>query len=329
VTYDLSPDQAIRVIKVAGTLTFPTDRNTPLDVGLIRIHPGDDTSENGFDCDAHFAQIEPSVAGSSLLVATPDRPIGPDVVAKIRLVPFGGMDRDTCPAIVCCGGRMEFHGAPMSRTWVKLGRTLKKGDTAAPLAEPVTGWRVGNRVILTATARDGREQGTLRPRVKGRRSFTEERTITAIDGLSLTLDQPLFSLHYGILLPGYDPRIRPYGQATFKSIRQTGVLPASPTALPGEKAPLPTGVDDRPPATVTTCVMTNREGRLVIRGTTADNGEVRRVLVNGIGARRVAQTSSRGSRPGRSAPGFDDREGIRGRLRGQHRAASPFGPRAE
>ncbi len=38
----------------------------------------------------------------------------------IRLTYVEGMDKESCPAIVSCGGRMEFHGAPMARTWVKL-----------------------------------------------------------------------------------------------------------------------------------------------------------------------------------------------------------------
>ena len=24
------------------------------------------------------------------------------------------MNKETCPAIVCCGGRMDFHGQPLS-----------------------------------------------------------------------------------------------------------------------------------------------------------------------------------------------------------------------
>src|SRR5207248_1565030 len=58
VTYDLTPpvaarlDRVIRSIHVAGTLTFARDRDTWLDVGLIKIQPGDDASESGFDCDA-------------------------------------------------------------------------------------------------------------------------------------------------------------------------------------------------------------------------------------------------------------------------------------
>src|SRR5688572_9602462 len=37
VTYDVSSDQAIRMIHVAGTLAFARDRSTRLDVGLIKI----------------------------------------------------------------------------------------------------------------------------------------------------------------------------------------------------------------------------------------------------------------------------------------------------
>jgi hypothetical protein len=29
---------------------------------------------------------------------------------------------------------MDFHGAPMNRTWVKLGETAKPNDTAVTLA---------------------------------------------------------------------------------------------------------------------------------------------------------------------------------------------------
>jgi hypothetical protein len=48
------------------------------------------------------------------------------------------------------------------------------------------------------------------------------------------------------------------------------------------------GIDDRPPITVITHVMTNQDGRLCARGTTADEGQVRRAVVNGVEARRVA-----------------------------------------
>src|SRR5205823_672329 len=46
VTYDLKSDRLIRSVHVAGTLRFPPDRDTRLDVGLIKVQPGDDPDED-------------------------------------------------------------------------------------------------------------------------------------------------------------------------------------------------------------------------------------------------------------------------------------------
>ena len=105
----MSSDQAIRSIHVAGTLAFAPDRDTRLDVGLIKIQPGTDASENGFDCDAHLPAADPTHPRPALEVGTPWQPIDPEHTARIRLVYFPGMDRQSCPAIVCCGGRMDLH----------------------------------------------------------------------------------------------------------------------------------------------------------------------------------------------------------------------------
>ena len=557
-TYNVSSDRPIRSIHVGGTLTFATDRDTRLDVGLIKIQQGDDAGEEGFTCDAHLAAADPGRPTPSLLVGTPERPVEAGATAMIRLVAIDGMDRETCPAIVCCGGRMDFHGAAMSRTWVKLGRTIKPGNRAVTLAEPVDGWRIRDRVILTATQRDGREQATLRPGAGGRRAFTEERTITAIEGSTVFLDRPVehvhlvggdyrgevanlsrnvvvesadpargrghtmyhrgssgsisyaefrhlgkegvlgkyslhfhmvgdsmrgssvlgasiwdsgnrwitihgtnylvvrdcvgyrsvghgfyledgsessnvldrnlavqafagkplpgqflpfdrndgagfwwanslnafsrnasvecvrygyrfeasprdesllrrpvlgpggrrdevdirtlpfirfqgneahaqvygmnlgegvggigpdsghpflvrgmriwdsywafrtgspsvvidgmdvYSTHYGVFTAGYDPRVHPYGRATFKGVTNTGFLPASPTVLPGATGPLPIGVDDRAPSTVITAVRATCDGRTIVRGTAVDDGRVSRVVVNETEARSLA-----------------------------------------
>src|SRR5581483_5068508 len=99
-------------------------------------------------------------------------------------------------AIVCCGGRMDFHGAPLPRTWVKLGAAAAAGDTRVTLAEPVPGWRAGDRVIITATARQIKLQKTYRPSVRDN-TQTEERTLRAVAGATLTLDRPLAFAHLG------------------------------------------------------------------------------------------------------------------------------------
>jgi hypothetical protein len=171
VTYDQNAATPIRSIHVAGTLAFARDQDTRLDVGLIKIQPGEDASENGFDCDAstHFVgtrpPADPTRPQPTLEVGTSQQPINSHHLAHIRLVYFPGMDRQSCPAIVCCGGRMELHGAPMSRTWVKLSVTAAAGATVITLAEPVTGWRIGDHLIITATQRigSGSHSGTFRP----------------------------------------------------------------------------------------------------------------------------------------------------------------------
>jgi hypothetical protein len=82
---------------------------------------------------------------------------------------------------------MDFHGAPLSRTWVKLGATAKKGDAVVTLAEPVHGWKAGDRVILTATSYQTYKKGQA----------TEERFIRSIEGAKITLNEPLAVEHLG------------------------------------------------------------------------------------------------------------------------------------
>src|SRR5262245_12451944 len=56
VTYDVTSAEVIRSIHVAGTLTFARDRDTHVDVGLIKIQPGEDAGEDGFNCEAHLKE---------------------------------------------------------------------------------------------------------------------------------------------------------------------------------------------------------------------------------------------------------------------------------
>jgi uncharacterized protein (TIGR03067 family) len=208
VTYDVKSDAVIRSVHVAGTLTFARDRDTRLDVGLIKIQAGDDAGENGFDCDAHLAPPAPGQPRPALEVGTPGRPIPAGHTALIRLTYVPGMDKETCPAIVCCGGRLDLHGAPLGRTWVKLGATAEPCDATVRLAEPAAGWRVGDRVIITTTSSRERinSRVTLRPGAAGGKvkeaqqkfaAYTEERTVKAVAGDRLTLDRPLEYRHRG------------------------------------------------------------------------------------------------------------------------------------
>ena len=190
VTYDIISTAPIRSLHLGGTLTFATDRDTRLDAGLIKIQPGEDTSEEGFNCDAHLPEPDPSQAKPALLVGTAAQPVDAKHTALIRLVYFEGMDKQSLPAIVDCGGRMEFHGAPMNRTWVKLGAPAKKGDSDIALGEAVTGWRAGDHIFLTGTTRQNKRAKTFKVSVR-EGTETEERTVRAISGTKLTLDRAL------------------------------------------------------------------------------------------------------------------------------------------
>src|SRR5215212_5245163 len=198
VVYDIASDQAIRMIHVAGKLSFATDRSTRLDVGLLRISAGESADEDGFVCHGAVAAL-PEIKGERPVVemGTSESPMPANVKCTIRLVYFEGMDKETMPAIINCGGRWDAHGAAMSRTWVKLGANVAAGARAITSAEGVSGWKVGDRVIVTASTEAG-SSVTFRPGRKGTvAANTEERTITAIDGVKITLDKPLQKVHAG------------------------------------------------------------------------------------------------------------------------------------
>jgi hypothetical protein len=102
------------------------------------------------------------------------------------------MNRETCPAIICCGGQMDFHGAPLSHSWVKLKTTAKAGESSVSLADAVQGWKIGDRILVTGTS--PRRTNTGRG---GSNVFTEERTVKFLEGDRLTLNEPLKSEHLG------------------------------------------------------------------------------------------------------------------------------------
>ena len=197
VIYDA--DETVRVLHVGGTLTFARDKSTQLNVGLLKVLPGDQCNDDGFNCHDEADVASSTASRAALEIGTRDNPIPSAVTATIRLVHFEGMDTNMLPALINCGGRMDIHGAPMNRTWVKLGTTAKPGDGKVTLTQAVTGWNVGDRIIITVSKEsdDGGSsyrQSARRPRRVG----TEERFISAIEESTLTLDKPLAYEHFGV-----------------------------------------------------------------------------------------------------------------------------------
>lgn len=200
VNYDVREAKVIRLVQVVGTLSFSRDKNTELNVGLLTIQHDDECSEHGFACEFEGAEEGPKTDAANwptLLVGTPELPIPAEFSARIRLHNQDGFSKNDGPAIACCSGRMEIHGAPLSRTWVKLAANSEKGSVDVTLAEDVSGWNVGDEVVLTATSRAS-GSGSFRP--QSRRTKTpqsETRKIKSIDGRAVTLDEPLEYVHLG------------------------------------------------------------------------------------------------------------------------------------
>jgi hypothetical protein len=200
IVYDVQSDEVIRLVQVAGRMEFARDRDTELNVGVLKVQNSEACSESGFACDFTGVNLagEPQAPRegplATLAIGTPEAPIPAEHTARIRLHYLEGMNRDDAPALVCCSARLELHGAPLSRTWVKLGQLVQAGDDTVTLAEPVSGWRVGDEVIVTGSEHGYRGE-TFRRHPED--VSTEERRIMAIEGQTIRLDKPLQHKHFG------------------------------------------------------------------------------------------------------------------------------------
>lgn len=203
VEYDVANKEVLRLIQVVGTLSFARDRDTELNVALLKVQNSDSCSESGFACDfrhkASGGEPLDAPAGNlpALLIGTADKPIPADHTARVRLHYLDGMSKDDAPAIACCSARMEIHGAPLEHTWVKLAADAKQGQNQVVVDQAISDWRIGDEVIVTASQR-GTAFGTYRANAgKASHAQTETRRIAAIDGPTLTLDKPLDFAHSG------------------------------------------------------------------------------------------------------------------------------------
>jgi hypothetical protein len=204
VIYDRESDEVIRLIQVAGQLSFSRTQNTVLNVGLLKVQNSERCSESGFRCDLHTVNeagepnaLPDNARTAGLEVGTVDDPIPAQFTARIRLHYLEGMNKDDAPALSACSARMDLHGAPLNRTWVKLGADVKPNDTTVTLAEPVSGWRVGDEIIVTGSIHGDHLQTFREGQKNSVEPETEDCRITKIDGVLLTLDRPLLNQHFG------------------------------------------------------------------------------------------------------------------------------------
>lgn len=175
VTYDTASDARLKALEVesGGTLRFRTDRTTRIVVGTILV-----------------------LEGGTLEVGTASNPVGPDFTANI-IIADQAIDTAIDPSQYGTGliglGEVTMHGASMSSTFVRLAAEPKAGDTTLVLAEPISGWKAGDRLVLP----DSRQLNS-----HDRYSnvvMSEELMLAGIspDGRTLILSSPLAYAHPG------------------------------------------------------------------------------------------------------------------------------------
>ncbi len=92
--------------------------------------------------------------------------------------------------IMVAGGMLNLHG-DRTNTWTKLASTAEAGSNSIEVLNAAQ-WRVGDTIVLASTDFDPRQ--------------AERRTISAIHGNTITLDQKLEYMHFGKITYEVDER---------------------------------------------------------------------------------------------------------------------------
>ena len=195
VIYDVNSSDAVRLIHIQGRLEFSRTVSTQLDVGMIIVNTRETVDPNQ-DCSITDGGYWPDAPRPALEVGTIEDPIPAGITARIRLVYFSDMDPDCAPGIINYGGRMDIHGAPLTKTWVEMGASARSNDNTVVLDEAVN-WQPGDRILITGADihEPPHDQHSYRHYNTPK---TEERIIQSIsNGTVITLNSPLTYDHRG------------------------------------------------------------------------------------------------------------------------------------
>ena len=168
ITYDVNATTPLRYVHIDGTLQFAIDRNTKMFVDTIIAAPG-----------------------SVFTMGTIDNPIPSQYNAEIVIRDNGDLPAKDQEAELSRGvvlhGTVRIHGTqkeaylPMNLAATGGRKVLTIGSTRIPLKGDLSGWQVGDEVVIMGTSKGDYQD--------------EERTITAINGQTITLNSPLQYMH--------------------------------------------------------------------------------------------------------------------------------------
>ena len=166
VVLDVNPP-ALRSLTIDGKLSFSDDRDLELKTDWIYLPGG----ELDIGSEAH-----PHTRDATITLT--------DNVPNENINTMG--DR----GIMLIRGTLSLHG-DRKNSWTKLANTAKAGSTKIDVLN-ASGWRKGDVIVLASTDFDPTQ--------------AEKRTIAAIDGNVIKLDQPLKYMHFGKITFGVDER---------------------------------------------------------------------------------------------------------------------------
>ena len=157
VRMDVVMTAAIDTLRIDGTLSFATDRNTKLYADTVVV------TDSG-----------------KLHVGTAASPIQDNVTARIQIADGGPIDRRWDPyglsRGVMSGGEVRMFGKNVT-SYVALAADPMAGDTTLRLASIPTNWKVGDQLVITGVDPYTTDFGT------------ETVTIRAINGSTVAVDR--------------------------------------------------------------------------------------------------------------------------------------------
>ena len=173
VTFGLSLGFALSAVCVGGTLTFDTTVSTLLWVTNLMVEPS-----------------------GALLVGSAANPVPASVTAQIVIANTPSTDPGQYGTGFISMGKVLMRGATKNPTWGRLAVEPVAGNTILTLAEAVTGWLPGDRIVIPDTRHMTSND------VTGFQPTTpqwEERTLASVsgDGKTLTLTAALTFAHLG------------------------------------------------------------------------------------------------------------------------------------
>jgi Bacterial Ig domain/G8 domain len=175
VTYDGQSDVPLKTLRVDGTLRFDPHQNSRIVIDTLVVSP--------------VGRLE---------IGTAAVPVDPDLLVEVLIAGEGDIDVALDPMLLSRGvvshGAVEIHGARKT-AFLKVGDVPVRGDRDMVLETAPEGWRVGDRLVLTGTVKQGWAWDNVAKIVRHYPSQDEVVTITAIDGAKISFDPPLRFTH--------------------------------------------------------------------------------------------------------------------------------------